>query len=148
MSPVKVLTRGECIIVVQKSIVFKRLFYVKMKTRNSYELMVLDDSILPEYTLKKVTKLIMSILLVVILVTCIVIGLLIKHTSHKDEVYEHYTIRTESRNYSFEETVSDSPTEVISTMSMSFNDNDSSNGTSLILTPAITTQMTKGRSNS
>ena len=119
-----------------------------MKTRNSYELMVLDDSILPQYALKKVIKLIMSILLVVILVTCIVIGMLIKHTSHKDKVYEHYTTRTESRNYSFEETVSDSPTEVISTMSMSFNDNDSSNGTSLIPTPAITTQMTKGRSNS
>ena len=143
MSPEKVLTRGECIIVVQKSIVFKRSFYVKMKTRNSYELMVLDDSILPEYTLKKVTKLIMSILLVVILVTCIVIGLLIKHTSHKDEVYEHFTMRTESRNYSIDETVFDSTT-VISTMSL----NEASTDTSLITTPALTTKMMKGRLNS
>ena len=121
--------------------VFKRSFYVVMKNRNSYELMVLETSRLPKNPLKKVSKLIMSILFVVILVTCIVIGLLIKHTSHKDEIYEHFTIRTEFRNDSIEETVSDLTTEVVNIMSL----DESSNDTSLITSPALTTQMTKGR---
>lgn len=103
--------------------------------------MVLETSRLPKNPLKKVSKLIMSILFVVILVTCIVIGLLIKHTTHKDEIYEHFTIRTEFRNDSIEETVSDLTTEVVNIMSL----DESSNDTSLITSPALTTQMTKGR---
>ena len=48
----------------------------------------------------------MSILVITILVTCVVIGLLIKYTSPQakgETVFENFTMEAESRNNSFEE---------------------------------------------
>ena len=72
--------------------------------RTSYELMVIEDSKDIKNPLKKVTKLMMSILFVAILATCVVIGLLIKYTSPQTKIEtRNLTMEVEPRNNSVEE---------------------------------------------
>lgn len=66
--------------------------------------MVIEDSKDIKNPLKKVTKLMMSILFVAILATCVVIGLLIKYTSPQTKIEtRNLTMEVESRNNSVEE---------------------------------------------
>ena len=79
-------------------------------------MMVIEGSKYPSNPLKKLTKLIMSILVITILVTCVVIGLLIKYTSPQakgETVFENFTMDAESRNNSDEEM--DTTLEIVTT---------------------------------
>ena len=112
-------------------------------------MMVIEGSRYPRNPLKKLTKLIMSILLVTILVSCVIIGLLIKFTSPQangKNVFENFTMEPESRNNSVEEI--DSTLEMITTEGVEFDLGSLDTSyveNNVTSTFAPTTQMFKGR---